>query len=131
MVTWCRPSGRHAGRLPGGEVTTGRETHSAIRGAEYNTSLNAVNPETRLAFGGYAGTNRGPSKQGGALRSNTITAVKLESRPGGSVDRGSEAALSGSHSPTVKFIMRIEEGDPVAGVREDAVHGDTLEIPSR
>jgi hypothetical protein len=29
----------------------------------------------------------------------------------------------------VKLVARVEEGDPVTGIRENALHEDTLEVP--
>lgn len=45
--------------------------------------------------------------------------------------RSSEQLLGKSKSPGVEFIVRVEEGDPVASVREDALHEDTLEVSHR
>jgi hypothetical protein len=38
-------------------------------------------------------------------------------------------ALGSGDSSRMKFVARIEKGNPVAGVREDALHEVTFEVP--
>jgi hypothetical protein len=40
------------------------------------------------------------------------------------------ATMGNSHSPAVKFA-RISKGDPVACIRENALHEDSLGVPYR
>ncbi len=37
--------------------------------------------------------------------------------------------LGQSQSPVVELVVRVEEGDPVASIRKEALHEDTLEVP--